>query len=355
MRLTDELVQAAAFGGAVLGGGGGGDIETGIRLGLLALEVGQPRLVSLDEMEDQAMLVTVSSVGAPSAPDQCVEPTHYVQALRLLMSYLDSPVSGLITNENGGLATLNGWFQSAVTGLPVVDAPCNGRAHPTGLMGAMGLNAVAGYTSRQAAIGGSREAGRYVRLYVEGSVAMASRLVRRAAEEAGGMAAVARNPAAAAYVRDNAAIGALQQALEVGRTLLAAPGPQEAAESVCTLLNGDLICQTRVLGITLHTRGGFDVGRIEFQDGYELTVWNEFMTLEKHDKRLATFPDLITSLSIPESRPLNSTDLRKNQHVQIIRVPHKHLRLGSGMRQPGLFRAIERAVGKDVIRYVFPS
>jgi DUF917 family protein len=354
MKLTADMARAAAFGGAVLGGGGGGDLEAGLRLGLLAVEVGQPRLVALDEMEDQAILVTVSLVGAPSAPDQCVEPIHYVQALRLLMSYLDTPVSGLITNENGGMATLNGWLQSAVTGLPVVDAPCNGRAHPTALMGAMGLNAVAGYTSRQVAVGGSHAAGRYVRLYIEGSVPMASRLVRRAATEAGGMVAVARNPAAVAYIRDNAAPGALQDALRVGRVLLAAQGPREAAEQVCNVLSGDLVCQTCVRDITLHTKGGFDVGQVELQDGYELTVWNEFMTLEKHDKRLATFPDLIITLSVPECRPLNSTDLRKSQHVQIVIVPHRHLRLGSGMRQPELFRAIEKAVGKDVIRYVFP-
>jgi hypothetical protein len=48
MRIDDRTVQAAAYGGALLGGGGGGSIEEGIHLGRLALEVGRPRLLTLD-------------------------------------------------------------------------------------------------------------------------------------------------------------------------------------------------------------------------------------------------------------------------------------------------------------------
>jgi len=176
-----EAVQAAAYGGALLGGGGGGSISEGLQLGQLAIEVGRPRFVDLDELGDEAVLVTVSAVGAPSARDQYLEPIHYVQALQLLIEHLDEPVAGLITNENGGLATVNGWFQSAVMGIPVVDAPCNGRAHPTGAMGSMGLDEVDGYVSRQAAVGGDPSAHRHLRLYAEGSLDSVAHLVRQAA------------------------------------------------------------------------------------------------------------------------------------------------------------------------------
>jgi DUF917 family protein len=347
------MVRAAAFGGAVLGGGGGGDIDMGLRLGRLALEAGRPVIVSLDEMEEQVILVTVSAVGAPAAADQYLEPMHYVGALQLLMAHLDAPVAGLIANENGGSATLNGWFQSAVTGLPVVDAPCNGRAHPTGLMGAMGLNTVASYTSRQAAVGGNPETGRHVRLYAEGSLATAARLVRQSAVEAGGVVAVARNPVTAAYVRDNAAPGALQQALDVGQAFLGATSPQGAAEAVCDLLLGGIVCESRVIDLALRTEGGFDVGHVELEGGYQLDFWNEYMTLERHGQRLATFPDLITTLSATEPRPVSSAELQQGQEVLVISVPQRHLRLGGGMRQPELFQVAEGAVGKELIRYAF--
>ncbi len=356
MRVDEDTVKAAAYGGAVLGGGGGGAIEEGLELGRAALRSGGcPRLVTLEDIDDQDVLVTVSGVGAPAATDACLEPDHYVQALQLLVDQLEGPVSGLITNENGGMATLNGWYQSAVTGLPVVDAPCNGRAHPTGLMGAIGLDQVTGYVSRQTAVGGDPGAGRHVRLYVETSLTSAARLVRQAAVEAGGLVGVARNPVSAAYVREHAAPGALGQAITVGRAFLGADSPLKAAEAVCQALQGEVVCHGRVTGLTLRTEGGFDVGQVELGDGFELTFWNEYMTLELRGQRLATFPDLITTLSATEPVPVSSAEIREGQQVLVITVPRQHLKLGGGMRQPELFVPAEQAVGKDLIRYAFSA
>jgi hypothetical protein len=93
-------------------------------------------------------------------------------------------IAGLISNECGGTATTNAWLQAASLGLPVVDAPCNGRADPTGMMGSMGLHAQAGYVSQQAAAGRDAGAGRYVEMSVSGSLETTSGLVRQAAVRA---------------------------------------------------------------------------------------------------------------------------------------------------------------------------
>lgn len=44
---------------------------------------------------------------------------------------------------------VNGRFQSAVTGIPVVNSACDGRAHPTGVMGSMDLESDPEYHSIQ--------------------------------------------------------------------------------------------------------------------------------------------------------------------------------------------------------------
>ena len=144
----------------------------------LALDAGLPKLASLEELPEDAVLVTVSAVGAPAAAGQFCTPMHYVRAVELLKER-GLRVDGLITSENGGLASVNGWFQSAVLGIPVVDAPCNGRAHPMGTMGSIGLHAKLDYVSRQAAAGGNPETGKYVELAVAGSIVEASRLIRQ--------------------------------------------------------------------------------------------------------------------------------------------------------------------------------
>ncbi len=38
-------------------------------------------------------------------------------------------------------------------------------------------------------------------------------------------------------------------------------------------------------------------------DGFEMTFWNEYMTLEKDGERYATFPDLIMTLDAKTARP----------------------------------------------------
>ena len=118
-------------------------------------------MISLDEVPDDAILLTVSAVGSPAGKGHHAGPEEYARAVDLFCRQTGIKVAGLITNECGGLATVNGWIQSAATGLPIVDAPCNGRAHPTGTMGSMGLHLDPHYESLQTV--GSREDGTHLR------------------------------------------------------------------------------------------------------------------------------------------------------------------------------------------------
>jgi len=160
VKVVPADVEAAVWGGAVLGGGGGGSMVNGLELGALALQTGQVNLINVENLPEDAVLVTCSYVGSPAAEHICVRPEAYLRALELLRENTGLDIAGLITNECGGTATVNGWLQAAALSLPVVDAPCNGRAHPTGVMGSMGLHAVEGYVSKQAAAGGEAETGR---------------------------------------------------------------------------------------------------------------------------------------------------------------------------------------------------
>ena len=204
--LDRQSAEFAVYGGAVLGGGGGGWIEDGLRIGRLAIEVGRVELRSIDELADDELLVAVGLVGAPGAAERHVEPVHDPRALDLPRGQLDRPVSGIITNENGATATVNGWFQAAITGLAVVDCPCNGRAHPTGVMGSLNLSEQPNYLSRQVAVGGA--GGRYLEASFAGPLERTAAMVRKASVEAGGLMAVARDPVSAAYARLNGTPGA---------------------------------------------------------------------------------------------------------------------------------------------------
>src|SRR5690625_1368865 len=124
-QLHAEMVEPLVIGGSILGGGGGGSISEGMKLGRLAFNVGIPKIVNLEELHDDDIVVTVSAVGAPSAENQFVLPMDYVEAVTLAGEMAGEEPRALITNENGGLATINGLFQSAITGIPILDVACN--------------------------------------------------------------------------------------------------------------------------------------------------------------------------------------------------------------------------------------
>lgn len=327
-------------------------------MGYLALELGDPILKEIGDLSEDAILVTVALVGAPSAPHRYVRPFHYLRALQLLEKHLHQPISGIITNENGAFATINGWLHAAILGIPVIDAACNGRAQPTMMMGAMGLHRKADYVARAAACGGQQHTDQYVELHTEGSVAQVAAIIRYASTKAGGMIAVARNPVTASYAKGNGALGAIRQAIGLGRAILRVQplGAESMIEAAVVALGGDVVCRGEVADVILSREGGFDTGRAGLKEGeeeYELAFWNEYMTLECSGRRLATFPELIATISLETGLAVSSAELERGQSVAVLCVPKDNLLLGAGMRDAHLFLAIEEVLGKEIVKYVF--
>lgn len=354
MVVDETLVDAMVLGGAVLGGGGGGSLLDGRRLGRKALEIGTPVLKPHSALPDDAMVVTVSTVGAPSAHERHVEPEDYIRAVEGLLARIDGPIAGLITSENGGAGTTNGLIQSAALGLPVVDAPCDGRAHPTGVMGSMGLGKIADYVSRQMAVGGNPRTARRVELYVEAALGRADHLVRQAAVEAGGLVAVARNPVRLDYVREHGAPGAISMAIELGQIVLETRGRGglAVAEQLAEALGGEVLAAGDVEGLVREARGGYDVGRLRVDD-LELLFWNEFMAVDRAGRRVATFPDLVTTIDAATGMPRTTAELQSGEPVVVLYAPASCLILGAGVRDPEGFVLIEQVLGRSMRKYVF--
>ncbi|MDY3868134.1 MAG: DUF917 family protein [Pyramidobacter sp.] len=352
LRLTQEHVEAALVGGSFLGGGGGGSMAKGRILGEAALAAGPVELVSLDEIDSESVLLTCSAVGAPAAKASMVKPEATVRVIELIKELGVPTPAGLITNENGGGSTFNGWLPAAMSGLPIIDAPCNGRAHPTGTMGSMALHRDKKFISCQAAAGGNPDAGRYLEASFRGPMESVAALVRQCAVQAGGLVAVARNPVRAQYVQKFAAPGGIRLAIETGMRMRSAiaRGAEAVAQAAVDFLGGSIIAQGTVDSLELTTEGGFDHGII-MAGGCELTFWNEYMTLERDGTRLGTFPDLIMTLDGTTGMPVTTAGLHPGQHVIVTLVPARNIPLGAGMFCRELLSPIEDIVRKSILPY----
>lgn len=338
--LTPDDIEPAVFGGAILGGGGGGFVEPGLRTAALALRVGGPELWSVDEFDDEALTATVALVGAPAAPDALVRPAHLMRALDLLSSRVPGGrLAAVNTNENGAETTVNGWFHAALSGMPVIDVACNGRAHPTSVMGAMGLHLQPDYTSIQAFAGGRTEV--YVEGVTSGRMEGASGVVRRASIEAGGWVGVARNPVTVGYAAEHGATGAISFAINLGRVFL-----DGGLAAVTEQLGGRIVGTGTVSSYTCEQVDGLDVGRIGLTgpSGTTLLFVNEYMLAEVDGERVGAFPDLIMTFD-ENGKPLPSARVSLGQTMSVLVAPASSLKLASTMFMPDLYLPLEKALG----------
>ena len=352
IHITEETGLNAIYGGWLLGGGGGGSLAGGKEVLAAALECGGFDIVTIDELDPAVNVVTGSLVGSPAAGKSAITPAHCVKAYELFKKNTDLEIGAFISNEAGAHSITNGWIAAAANKVPIIDAACNGRAHPTGVMGAMSLDAIKDYRTAQSACGGSGK--NYVELFTTGGINQTSTLVRQASVQCQGYVSVLRNPACAAYVKENAAIGALSRCIEVGAVVRECEGD---AAKMTAALGEKFGLQVLAKGVTnsfaLECAGGFDVGSVRIGEGHIVTFWNEFMTAEGNGKRLATFPDLIALLDGETGLPVCSADVRDGMNVLLVCIPRERLLLGSSMKLKILFEACEEATGKALIKYVF--
>ena len=355
--LTEKDVEAAVRGGSVYAAGGGGWSDHGRMLGYAAVSIGKPELITIDELQDDDWVATAAAIGAPASTTAWeMQGVDYVKAVQLLQDALGEKVSALMIGQNGKSSTLNGWLPSAILGTKVLDAVGDVRAHPTGDMGSIGM-ANSPEQMIQTAVGGNRAEDRYIELVVRGATAKVSPVLRTASDMSGGFIASCRNPLRASYVRGNAALGGISLALKLGEAIIDADarGGHAVIDAIVKATGGAIIAEGEVSAKSVvYTKEAFDVGTITVGRGdraVTLHVMNEYMAVDDAGgKRLATFPDIISTLS-PEGEPMSVGQLEIGMPVFLLHVPKTIIPLSSSVKDPSVYPIVEKALGISIADY----
>lgn len=350
-ELTHSDAVDAIWGGSVLACGGGGWVSHGELMAEMATRLGTPILSSVDEIPDDALVATVTAIGAPGALEWEIQPRDYVNALKLLMEHAPGPIVAVLTAQNGASTTLNGWIQSAMLGVKVLDAAGDVRAHPTGKLGGMGLTERDGYQTVQAVAGGNRKLHGELRLVAQGSIVTTSNVLRDVSVRVGGFIAAARNPVEASWVKKHAAIGAITYALDLGKAMRSAErkGAKAIIDATCQKTGGTIIAEGPARITTpMRTEGGFDHGAFEVE-GLTLRYLNEYMTVDHGHERVATYPDVITTLAAKTGRPATISEIRDGDRLAVFHVHRKLLPLSSSTRDRIALAEVEQIMGVDLI------
>lgn len=355
LRADEAGLRALIYGGAVLGGGGGGSLSGGLKIIARILALGMPRIIPLSALPPDALLATLSSVGSTSETSEgSVSETHFRRALTLFDAFSGRSISGYIASEVGARAVTYGLLDSLRSGLPVVDAPANGRAHPLFIMGSLGLHRKPRLHTATVAVGGEPGSPEYVELATRANVLKAARIVRDRAARGGIALAVVRNPLPVSQVREHAAVGGLEFAQRVGRVLLGSlpGGAQAVVPALARAMGGRLLARGYVVSVMLEDVQGFSLGEIGIlcEDGATalVSVCNEYMSLLLRGRRAAAFPDLIALIDRDTALPLGASEVKVNRSLLIFCVPRQRLLLGSTMRDARLLAPVEKALGTSL-------
>jgi DUF917 family protein len=321
-ELTSEDASHAVLGGGVLACGGGGWKQHGHLMGQLATSLERPLLAGIDELPDDTWVATVTAIGAPAAKNWEIRPVDYVHALQELIKAAGVPIGAVMTAQNGYSTTLNGWIQSSVLGVKVLDTAGDVRAHPTGKLGGLGLGEREGYESLQVVSGGNRQLHGHFLSVNRGKLNTVDDVLRDISVRTGGFIASARNPVELDWVKANGATGSISLAIDLGADLAAAfpKGPDATIDAVRERLQADLV-DAGPLRIEKRTRtlGGWDHGTFRIGD-HTVPYLNEYMAVDNADGRVATYPDTIMILDRATGEGLAVKDAGKGGQDVVLLV-----------------------------------
>lgn len=348
-----EAARAAALGGLVFGAGGGG-LQSGLRAAEAVFQVGRPLLAALDELADDDQIIVTTSVGPPGQTKHLKDAVRAITLLREAW-HGAGRIAGIMSSHPGAF-TPSWWLASALDPmLLVIDCATNGRGHPTVHMGGMGLAGRTDVQVIQAAAGGVPGDG-YIEIVARGPLGAGASVLHHASSQVGGSLFAARGPFSVAFCRQAGAVGAVSACIRLGEAMLEAQGKGAEAmiAAITSTLGGRELGRGRLVRHSLQRRGNWAVGRLVVDSGaapLEVDVCNEYMLVERGGERLATFPDLIVTLSPHDGMPSAAAGMAVGDEVIVVVVPRDNIALGAGVRDRSVYAEVEELLGKDLVSY----
>jgi uncharacterized protein len=296
-QLVLEDLAAFVRGAAILGSGGGGCSAGPLLQTRFQMEQRGPiQLLSLDEIDDDDLIVPVGWVGAPLVNvERLPRGDEFERLIELVEKTTGRRVAAVVPGEIGGANAL----APLGVGRPVLDGDTIGRAFPEMQMSSCNLHGVSPAPAFVVDCLGN------CAVLEPKDAATAEELIRQVTCDMGMSAAVALYLMDGWTAKQAVIRGSISRALELGRER-------------CP---GELLTTGTIVDVTQELSGGFLRGTLTLDDGTVVDYQNEYLFARREGELLAATPDIITLLEEESAEPIPSERLRYGLRVQLVTLP----------------------------------
>lgn len=335
-----EDVEPLLEGLAIMGTGGGGSPEWG--RAILENDFAQgraPQIISLDEIDDQAMVVSggimgsvkrLEELGAAAVMAHWEERFELEAVTRVMEGILGRKIDHMVPFEVGGLNTPVVLSLGARMGFPIIDGDALGRSAPETQM-----TSFIGHGVSLTPMPLIDYYGNVV--IVQGAVkpTYPDQLGRWVVSNGGGLGANNHYPMTGRKAKTAVVPGTISASLRLGRAVLAArSGGDDPVEAAIRVLNARRLFSGEITHMNEEESLGFyfTVATIADSGAFggktaRLVIKNETMLLEIEGKVRSIFPDPVLLLEPGTGRGIMSIELRVGSKLVLAGMPcHPRLR-----------------------------
>lgn len=323
-------IEDIATGAALLGAGGGGDPYVGKLVAMGAVqEMGPVTLLDPDEVPDDALIIPIAMMGAPTVlAEKAIGGTEYKKLFDMVSKFFGKEIFAFMPMEAGGVNSMLPIAASARLNLPMVDVDGMGRAFPELQMVTF---TIGGIKATPMAL--VDEKGNSC-IFETITNKWTEELARAVTMSCGGSVSVSLYPMTGKQMKDFGVRGIVTRSEKLGRAIRTIKDSKDKTpeEHFLDLSQGHKLFKGKIADVLRETRSGFNFGKVVLEGigelkGHEAFVefQNENLTATVDGKILATTPDLISLVDVETFIPITTDALKYGKRVMVVGLECFHL------------------------------
>ena len=322
-KLGISEIEDIALGAALLGAGGGGDPYVGKLVAIGAVqECGPVTLLDPDEVPDDALIVPIAMMGAPTVlSEKAIGGKEYQTLYDTVSTFYGKPIYAFMPIEAGGVNSMLPIAAAARLGLPLVDCDGMGRAFPELQMVTF---TIGGGSATPMALVDEKGNSCIFRTITN---KWTEELARAVTMACGGSVSVSLFSMEGAFMKKYGVKGIVTRSQTLGSAIrqVKEASQRTPEEEFLHITEGIRLFKGKISDVLREVRAGFNFGKVLLdgigdyrgQSAY-VEFQNENLAAVVEGNILATTPDLICLVDTETFQPVPTDALKYGKRVMVV-------------------------------------